>query len=83
MIPQHDWCTHSPDGTWWQCCRVHDRLYADPNATDRAAADLQLRRCMLRKGRPVLAWIYWFGVRLFGGFYWRRDRPVLGKKESA
>ena len=71
-----DHCTLSPEGDWSLCCEAHDREYEDPEATDRAAADKHLRECIAARGHRVVCWIYWIGVRLFGWWFWKRDRPL-------
>ena len=39
---------------------------------DRLRCDLQLHDCIARKGHPVLAMVYFAGVRAFGWTTWNR-----------
>lgn len=67
---KYDGCTHVPDFTFGSdCCNKHDYLYQTQSGT-RAEADKLLRQCISSKGYPVIAWVYWLGVRLFGRPYW-------------
>lgn len=67
-----DACTCAPDLDVADCCRAHDRAY-EQQLVSRADADRELRACIARS-RPVVAWIYWLGVRLGGWVAWRRSR---------
>ena len=77
-MSKRDWCSWWPDGDWTDCCRQHDRQYGTagkgaPNRTPgmtRRRADAELRACVAAKGHPVVAWIMWAGVRLFGQGGW-------------
>lgn len=61
-----DGCTMSPDFDFRDCCVRHDLDYWRGDMT-RAQADARLRECIQTRGYFVLPWIYWVGVRLFGG----------------
>lgn len=56
---------------------IHDALYrlmADGMIprTERASADYELRRYMLKDGAgPIRSWYFWLAVRLFGWLYCR------------
>ena len=63
-------CHYFPDGPWKGCCHDHNVAYAA--RTDRADADRALRKCVKANGHPVIAWIMWLGVRLFGWIFWGR-----------
>lgn len=77
----HDWmggyCTFAPDLDIGECCRLHDIAYqVGGSEWDRYSADIQFRLCILREGRPVVAEIYYWGVRTFGWLffnYYRSD----------
>jgi len=64
-----DGCTMAPDLTFSDCCYEHD-IYYVTGAVNRKEADRCLRKCIAAKGFPVLAWIYWLGVRLFGWVFY-------------
>jgi hypothetical protein len=64
----NDGCTMAPDLTFSHCCYEHD-IYYVTGAISRAEADRCLRKCISARGYPVLAWVYWLGVRLFGWFF--------------
>ena len=60
-----DGCTMSPDLVFSHCCVEHDVDYATGEVT-REEADRKLRQCIASTGYPVLCWVYWLAVRLFG-----------------
>ena len=60
-----DGCSMSPDMVFSECCVEHDIDYAT-GFVSRADADLKLRECIKAKGFPILCYVYWIGVRLFG-----------------
>jgi hypothetical protein len=63
-----DGCTWVPDFNIKDCCVKHDKAYYyGGSAGQRKFADIRFRNCILRKGCPFLAWVYYFGVRIFGG----------------
>jgi hypothetical protein len=67
-----DGCTFSPDFSFSVCCIAHDINYSDhPAGISRAGADKELRRCIASTGHPLLAWLYWSAVRIFGRTAWR------------
>jgi hypothetical protein len=66
-----DGCTGSPDFDFTDCCVEHDYLYGSSLPISRKDADLSLKRCIEAKGRPGLARIYYWGVRLLGGPHWK------------
>lgn len=69
---------------WEPCCDEHDLAYVQGGpAKWRAWADRLLRRCMIRRGYPVRAWLYWAAVRLFGGRHWRDDPEPVVAREAA
>jgi hypothetical protein len=53
------------------CCGQHDAAYtAGGTGVDRLVADLQFRRCIRQDARrPLIAEIYFAGVRLFGWLF--------------
>lgn len=67
----HEWlgtqCSFVPDLDVGDCCAKHDVAYEEGgNEWDRLAADRQFRDCIRSHNRPVVAKIYYAGVRLFG-----------------
>ena len=69
-------CSQVPDFNFGEeCCNVHDMDYYTKEVT-RAEADKKLRECIRAKGYFLLPWIYWVGVRLFGGKYYGRNTPA-------
>ncbi len=65
-----DQCTFAPDLDIGSCCGAHDQAYAiGGNRRDRRQADRHFRRCILQAGRPLVAQIYYLGVRLFGWLF--------------
>ena len=74
-----DGCTLAPDGWWNECCIEHDRAYfRGGTPEDRADADLALKRCMNRRGAPILGFVYWVAVRTMGHHFW----PKVAKPEG-
>lgn len=80
-----DGCTWAPDGWggiyFGEACRYHDWLHYT-HATSRWTCDWLFWKNLRRLGCPRrLAFIYWLGVRVGGGFYWRQHtncRPDAG-----
>ena len=75
-----DWCNRNHctcfvDGLgkwrWGDCCAAHDIAYMAQEIT-RAEADRLLYECVKKSSHPVMAWIMWACVRIFGGMGWRR-----------
>ena len=60
-----DHCTLWFEGTWGECCKRHDRRYANQRLT-RYQADILLYRCVKRKSNIGMASLMFVGVRLFG-----------------
>lgn len=57
-------CTMSPDFNFKECCLRHDvMINYNQGITDREA-DRYLRECIIEHGHPVIAWVYWFWVRI-------------------
>lgn len=72
-----DGCSRFPDGTlqksdlWRSCCEAHDLAYwRGGTQEERAAADLELQRCVAGTGQEKLADIMLIGVRLGGSPWW-------------
>ena len=72
-----DGCTLSPDFNFKECCNEHDIDYMTKRVS-RRESDKKLRQCIAKKGvgfynYRVLPWVYWAGVRVFGGRYYRNE----------
>ncbi len=73
---KYDGCTAVPDFNFGlDCCGEHDYHYQS-RKLDRASADKRMRECIQKKGYIVLPWIYWFGVRTFGWFWWNKRSKI-------
>lgn len=69
-----DGCTAVPDFDFGEtCCNRHDFDYLTKRVT-RAEADLKFYRCVKRSGKPIIAAVYYVGVRLFGWYFWNRKK---------
>ena len=66
-----DYCTLFPDGSWGNCCKQHDDDYTAGSGIKQKEADERLRYCLEQGGRPVVGFIMFWGLRLFG---WTRYR---------
>jgi hypothetical protein len=66
-----DGCSLAPDLNIRACCERHDQAYwAGGSCEQRREADQQLRECMSHNGRPLLASLYYAGVRVGGSPLW-------------
>ena len=76
-----DGCTGVPDGNYCQACHRHDFRYRN-GTVSRAEADALLREDVRERGHPFLGWIFWVGVRLFGGrhYQWSARRVYLDRR---
>jgi hypothetical protein len=75
-----DGCTFAPDMVFYDCCVEHDIDYST-GTVNRAEADRKLRVCIRAKGYPILCWVYWLGVRLFGWVSYYFGDSVQSRKE--
>jgi hypothetical protein len=74
---KYDGCTGVPDFDFGaDCCGEHDYHYQQSDI-NRAEADRRLRKCIQQKGYIVLPWVFWLGVRLFGGRYYRKKQNEI------
>ena len=67
----HSWlgeqCSFAPDLDIGFCCGAHVEAYAiGGTERDRRRADRTFYQCIVNEGRPLVASIYYFGVRWFG-----------------
>ena len=83
-MPSHDdididGCTGFLDSflesRWYQCCVQHDIDYWIQDIP-RALADEHMRTCIMQTGvaGAFFGGIMWFGVRIFGGKYYKRGK---------
>ena len=62
-----DGCTLSPDFNFTSCCQAHDAAYwRGGSCEERRKADEALRSCIIEKGHPALASLYYMTVRMTG-----------------
>ena len=67
-----DHCTMVPDFDIGDICEKHDEDYARGGTSDdRKRADRKFRDRIRRRGRPILAEIYYIGVRTFGSNFFK------------
>lgn len=66
---KNDGCSAVPDFNFRLCCMEHDYYYHTQEIS-RKEADKRLRECMAEHGWVFLPWLYWIGVRMFGGRPW-------------
>lgn len=65
-----DGCSMAPDFNFARCCDEHDaRYWRGGSAEERALADAEFGQCVAAKNHPVLARLYYFGVRVGGTPY--------------
>lgn len=80
-----DGCSVAPDFNFTSCCNRHDaRYWLGGSADERVLADQEFSQCVAAKEHPVLAKLYYLGVRVGGtpylptpwrwGFGWRYPR---------
>ena len=75
-----DYCTLFPEGWWAYCCAAHDVAYATQAAKD--IADQALLECvatssstpLLMLASSVISVTMYLGVRVFGGYFYRRNK---------
>lgn len=83
-----DGCTGAPDMTFTSCCTDHDRHYtththASGAPITRARADAAFLQCCKRHAPPIpvlgplIPYLYWLAVRLFGGAFWRKSKKHI------
>ncbi len=63
FVPDHNKEVHT-------CCELHDTGYSS-GSDSRVSLDSKFRQCIISSGHPVLAWVYWIGVRLFGWAFYK------------
>jgi hypothetical protein len=72
-----DGCSSFPDGTlsqrelWLGCCQRHDKAYwKGGTKSERKTADIELKQCVTKVGKPEIAKLMLAGVRVGGSPYW-------------
>ena len=70
-----DGCSYVPNFKFLDCCLLHDYYYVT-NEISRREADKKLYDCIKNEGYPILAWIYWLGVRLLGKDAYESDKDL-------
>lgn len=66
-------CSFAPDFDFRICCHEHDKIYTF-QSEPRRVGDRRLRKCIKNEGHPILAWVYWVFVRIFGWIAWLKWR---------
>lgn len=74
VVGLHTWlgdqCSFVPDFDIGECCAVHDLDYqTGGNEFQRWRVDVKFRNCIRNEGRPIVAVIYYWGVRSFGWLF--------------
>jgi hypothetical protein len=65
-----DGCSMAPDLDFPRCCDRHDvRYWPGGSKAERRQADLEFRQCIEAADHPLLAGIYYYGVRIGGSPY--------------
>ena len=64
---KNNYCSFVPDGTWGNVCKDHDSNYAALRR-GRKAADKLFFAGLYTHSR-LIAYVYYFGVRLFGRLF--------------
>lgn len=79
-----DECTGVPEFNIAHCCAQHDIAYESGGTwQDRLTDDRVFRNCIWQNGEPVLAIIYFLGVRAFGWIFWKyMPAPPLRKRQQ-
>jgi hypothetical protein len=87
-----DGCSLWPDGSWRQCCLVHDVSYWCGGPSARAEVDRELRSCVTAVSNRTNAFLMYAGIRLGGsrwlpfpwrwgyGYDWPYRKPVIGEQ---
>lgn len=74
-IPQEirvNGCDFWPDGSWKECCDVHDiEFYTPGNFTDFLASNYSLFQCVNENSFFVNAIVMFIGVMVGGAFVWK------------
>lgn len=76
-----DHCTLSPEGSWSDCCKLHDKRYDNKRIT-RKQADLLLFRCVRRKSNVFFASLMWAGARVGGWYYYDKANDPVNLPEG-
>jgi hypothetical protein len=60
---------------WSSACKLHDWRYMTSYGFGwtRKQADAELRKNVAKAGAPVMAWVIYVGVRLFGWYFWDKN----------
>lgn len=79
-----DQCTFAPDLDVGSCCAAHDIAYAvGGNEFDRYDADVDFYYCIRAKNRPIVAVIYYIGVRTFGWLFFNYGGSTMWDTSGA
>ena len=71
---KENYCTFFFEGTWTECCRIHDIAYE--TQVDKKQADIDLYNCVREADPEALTWIVaalmFAGVSLFGARFYKK-----------
>ncbi len=71
---KYDGCTGVPDFDFGaDCCGEHDFHYQQTDI-NKWRADWRLRKCISKKGYPLVGWAYWLGVTMGGWAFYRKKQ---------
>lgn len=75
-------CTGAPEFKFKACCDQHDIAYSlGGGEAERAFSDYKFLECMIAKRPVILAFIYFFTVRVFGWIFYRyNSNPSIFEK---
>jgi len=77
--PILDGCTMWFDGIWKHCCDAHDIAWYE--GQDFFSSNFDLAMCVAETGRPVMSFIMFVGVTLFGGI-WFKNRTIKNTNDD-
>lgn len=70
-----DWeCTNAPEGNWHDCCVRHDWDYSE--GMNKWRADGRLAKCILKRGHPGVALVFWIAVTIGGWGPYEKHREA-------
>ena len=76
LVKPIDHCTMFPEGSWGECCRIHDVAYE--TQVDKKQADIDLYNCVKESsdsfGIGLIALMMFIGVTTFGFPFYRKSR---------
>lgn len=85
---ESDGCSLWPDGSWIDCCRLHDYLRSvmDKLQLSMGQTDEIFLQCMVATDHTWMGILMFTGLTLFGGIYAyfkKRKADILAKEEDS